>query len=182
MNVNSPKDVKSRRRKKIVTRVAFKLVAVRSISSSLLWKHQIPLIFKMFPAGSQLGLYFPLFPLFLVKYGSVFILSLCLETGFFYPLTCAAFVLYSEVSNLQDRYMEGCFWYRFINIQGQGSRHTFSVSSGPLFSCTMWETIIFRRLNKNRKTDLEKRSYMGFWKLVRYPEIRLTDWRMVLEN
>lgn len=78
-----PKGCQIQEKEKIVTRVAFKLVAVRSISSSLLWKHQIPLIFKMFPAGSQVGLYFLLFPLFLVKYGSVFILLLCLETVFF---------------------------------------------------------------------------------------------------
>lgn len=42
LNLDSQKDVKPRKRKKIMTRVAFELVAMGSLSSWLLLKHQTP--------------------------------------------------------------------------------------------------------------------------------------------
>lgn len=57
-----------------------------------------PLIFKMFPAGSQVVLYLLPFPLFLVKYLSVYFFTV-FRKCLFNPVTCAAFILYSKVSN-----------------------------------------------------------------------------------
>lgn len=55
-------------------------------------------------------LYLLPFLFFLVKYLSVFILLLYLESVLFNLDTCAAFILYSKVSNLQDWYIrKGAF-------------------------------------------------------------------------
>lgn len=76
MNLDSQKDVKARKRKK-------------NHGSGCIWAsgHEVtfllapfqtpnPLIFKVFPAGSQVVLYLVPFLFFLVKYLSVFILLL----------------------------------------------------------------------------------------------------------
>lgn len=140
-----------------------------------------PLIFKMFPAGSQVVLYLLPFTLFLVKYLSVFIFFTVFRKCLFNPVTCAAFILYSKVSNSRVVMYGRVLLIRFINIQGKGSKHSFSASSRLLYSCAMVEIIILTILN-NYENWTGKTICMGSWKLIGYPEIRSTEWRMDPEN
>lgn len=90
MNLDSPKAVKLRKRRKTMVQAALELVATFLLAPS---KAPNPFIFKMFPAGLQVGLY-------------LWNISVCFITIFrkflFNLVTCAAFIFYSKVINFQS--------------------------------------------------------------------------------